>query len=134
MGELHLEGEHIERLVLQCKDRSTQEFNHPGKAIRLPVGEYRLHDVRLKGGYNYNRSRTTTYHWVTVTENKPAVFKVGTPLKQTVKIERQGPILILNYELTGTGGETYNSDRDKRPMFTVFKGDKKIGTGEFEFG
>jgi hypothetical protein len=73
---------------------------------------------------------------VTVTADKPAMFKVGAPLKQKVKIDRQGPTLVLNYELIGIGGETYNSvnNRSNRPTFTVFKGDKEVSVGEFEFG
>lgn len=135
-GELRLEGTQIELLVLQGKDGPIQRYDHPRETIRLPVGEYRLQDVRLKGGYNYSSRGTSTYNWVTVTEDKPTAFKVGAPLKQTVKIERQGPILVLNYELTGTGGETYTSasNRSKRPTFTVLKGDKEVGAGEFEFG
>lgn len=134
-GEIRLEGEHIERLILRRKDGSSQRFDYPGETIRVPVGEYRLEDVRLKSGYNFSR-RTSSYHWVTVTEEKPAALKVGAPLKQTVKIERQGPVLVLNYELTGAGGETYTSmsNRDKRPKFMVFKDDKEVGSGQFEFG
>ena len=134
-GTIRLEGEHIERLVLHRKDGPTQRFDHPGTTIRLPVGEYRLEDVRLKSGYNFRR-RTSTYHWMTVTQDKPATFKVGAPLKQTMKIERQGPVLLLNYELKGVGGETYYSvaNRGKRPIFTVLKGDKEMGSGRFEFG
>jgi hypothetical protein len=134
MGELKLEGQHVERLTLRRKDGQTEQFNEPAGTIKLAVGEYRLQDVRLKGGFTYNIHSASTYNWVTVTEGKPAILKVGAPLKQTVKIERQGPILSLDYYLTGVGGETYGSMRSKRPVFTVFKGDKEVTTGEFEFG
>ena len=133
-GELRLEGKHIERLVLRRKDGLTQRFDHPGETIRLPVGEYRLQDVRLKGGYNYSSRGTSTYNWMTVTENEAVTFQVGAPLKQTVRIERQGPILALSYELTGAGGETYAATRSKQPTFTVFKGEKEVAAGKFEFG
>jgi hypothetical protein len=63
------------------------------------------------------------------------VFKVGAPLKQTVKTQRQGRILVLNYELLGIGGEIYtDSNRNKPPTFTVYKGDKEIASDKFEFG
>jgi len=137
-GELKLEGEHIERLVLQEKNGSGQTFDHPGKTIRLPVGEYRLRDVYLKGGYNHRNHYATpdkTGHWVTVAEDKSAILKVGAPLKQTIKVERQGQILILNYELCGTGDETYTvEDRGKLPTFIVYKNDKEIASGKFEYG
>lgn len=133
-GELRLEGKHIECLVLRRKDGPTQRFDNPGETVRLPIGEYRIQDIRLKGGYNYSHIRTSTYNWVTVTKDKQAALKVGAPLKQTVKIERQGPVLVLDYELIGVGGETYAGMRNIRPMFTIFKGEKKVGGGQFEFG
>ena len=71
---------------------------------------------------------------MTVAGDEPAVFKVGAPLKQTVKIERAGPILELNYELTGVGGESYAITRGKRPRFTVFTSEKEVASGQFEFG
>jgi hypothetical protein len=134
MGELRLEGQHIERLVLCEKDGHTEQFSRPDKTIKLPVGDYRLQDVRLKDGFIYSSRGTSEYHWVTVAGDEPALFKVGGPLKQTVKIERQGPILELNYELTGVGGESYAITRGKRPQFTVFKGEKEVASGQFEFG
>lgn len=133
-GELRLEGKYIERLVLRRKDGHTEQISRPDETIRLPVGEYRLQDVRLKDGFNYSPRGTSTYDWVTVTENEPAMFKVGAPLKQTVTIERRGPLLVLNYKLTGVGGETYAGTRSKQPTFTVFKGDKEVAGGRFEFG
>jgi hypothetical protein len=132
-GELKLEGRHVERLILLRRDGHTEQFNEPDETIKIAVGEYRLQDVRLKGGFTYSSS-TSTYNWVAVTEGKPAILKVGAPLKQTVKIERQGPILSLDYNLTGVGGETYGSMHSKQPMFTVFKGEKKVAADEFEFG
>lgn len=133
-GELRLEGKHIERLVLRRKDGQTEEFDELDETIKIAVGEYRLQDVRLKGGFTYSSRSTSKYNWVTVTEDEQAILKVGAPLKQTVKIERQGPILALNYNLAGVGGEIYAVTPSKQPMFTVFKGEKKVATDEFEFG
>jgi len=133
LGELRLEGQHVERLTLRRKDDQTEQFNEPAGIIKLAIGEYRLQDVRLNGGFTYSSS-ASTYNWVAVTEGETAILKVGAPLKQTVKIERQGPILSLDYSLTGVGGETYGSTRSKQPMFTVFKGEKKVAADEFEFG
>jgi hypothetical protein len=63
------------------------------------------------------------------------MLKVGAPLKQTVRVQRQGGILVLNYELLGVGGEKYTGpDRSKPPTFTVYKGDKEIASDKFEFG
>ena len=73
--------------------------------------------------------------WVTVAKDKPAVFKVGAPLKQAIRAQRQGRVLMLNYELLGVGGEIYTCpDRSKPPTFTVYRQDKEIASGKFEFG
>lgn len=135
VGELKLEGKYIERLVLQSRDGKRERFDKPGESITLPAGEYRLLETHLKGGYICSSSRTPTGDWVTIAEDKSAVLKVGAPLKQIVKAQRRGKFLALNYELLGVGGEMYTSaNRSKPPIFTVYKGDKEIASGKFEFG
>lgn len=135
LGELKLQGKYINYLVLQRKDGHSEKFNRPTETIEMPVGEYRLQEVRLKDGYTCRLLSVSGRDWVTVAEDKPAVLKVGAPLEQTVKVKRQGRILVLDYELRGLGGEIYtSSDRSKPPAFTVYKGDKEIASGEFEFG
>jgi len=134
-GELKLQGKYIERLVLRRKDSRTERFDQPAETIKLQVGEYRLLETHLKGGYICRSSRTPTGDWVTIAEDKSAVLKVGAPIKPTVKAQRQGSVLVLNYELLGIGGEIYtDSNRNKPPTFTVYKGDKEIASDKFEFG
>ena len=134
-GELKLEGKYIERLVLRQRDGQTQRLDHPAETIKLPVGEYRLLETHLIDGYSYRSSRTPSGDWVTIAADKPAVLKLGAPLTQTVKVKRQGSVLVLNYELLGSDGEKYtSSDRSKPPTFTIYKGDKEIASGKFEFG
>ncbi len=136
LGELKLEGKYIERLVLRRKDGRTERFDRPAETIKLPAGEYRLQEARLKAGYTCRIiTRFSGSDWVRVAEDKPAVLKVGAPLEQTVKAKRKGRILVLNYELVGAGGEKYTGgDRSKPPTFTVYKGDKEIASDKFEFG
>ena len=132
LGEIKLQGKYIERLVLRRKDGHIERFDQPEETIKLPVGEYLL-EAYLKGGYScrlLSRDRR-----VTVAEDKLVVLKFGAPLKQTVKAQRRGRILVLNYELLGVGGETCtSSDRSKPPTFTVYRGDKEIASGKFVFG
>ena len=136
LGELKLQGKYIERLVLRRKDGRTERFDRLAETIKLPAGEYQLQEAHLKGGYTCRIiTRFSGSDWVRVAEDKPAVLKVGAPLEQTVKAKRQGRILVLDYELVGAGGEKYTGgDRSKPPTFTVYKGDKEIASGEFEFG
>jgi len=85
VGELKLEGKYIERLVLRWKDGRTERLDQPAETIKLQVGEYRLLETHLKGGYICRSSRTPTGDWVTIAEDKSAVLKFGAPLKPTVK-------------------------------------------------
>lgn len=135
LGELKLEGKHVERLILQRKDGHTERFDRPGEVIELPVGQYRLLESRLDGGYVCLYRAGSQNKWITIAENKPAVLKVGTPLKQTPQVKRRGKALVLDYKLIGIGGETYtNEDRNKPPSLIVYKGDEELTSGRFEYG
>ena len=134
IGQLKIEGEHIERLVLERKDGQTEKLENPGQTIKLPVGEYKLREVRLEGGYSIRNLGALSHNRIAISESEPAVLKAGGPLKQTIKIERRGSVLVLNYDLIGVGGESYAIARNRQPSFQIFKGDQKIASGQFEFG
>ena len=135
LGELKLEGEHVERLVLREKDGHTERFDKPGETIELPVGQYQLLESHLDGGYTCFQGGGPQNKWITIAENAPAVLKVGAPLKQTMEVKRQGKALALDYKLLGVGGEAYaRADRSNPPSFTVYKGDKEIASGQFAYG
>ena len=69
--------------------------------------------------------------------NRAAVIKGACPLNHTVKIQRTGGVLKLDYELVGTDGKVYElweiNDRSK-PVFSVYRGDVKVGGEKFQFG
>ena len=70
-------------------------------------------------------------------DKTPVVLNVGGPLTNSVTAGRHGPDLRLAYLLVGAGGETYQmakQDRSKPPQFAIYMGEKKIATGDFEFG
>jgi len=134
-GVLKLEGNHLDYLELRARDDHTERITRPEESVELPPGEYRLQAARLKGGYTCNNMGVSGYNWVTVAPDKPATLKVGGPLVPTVKVQREGRILRLSYELRGEGGEAYTGgDRSKPPTFAVYRGQKKIASGRFEFG
>jgi hypothetical protein len=134
-GELKLEGEHVERLVLWRMDGHTERFDRPGEVVELPVGQYQLHEAHLDGGYDCLQGGGAQNKWITIAENTPAVLKVGTPLKQILEVKRQGRTLALNYKLLGIGGEAYTrADRNNPPDFTVYKGEQEIASGQLSYG
>ena len=138
-GELKIEGKYIKQLTLEREDGNKVTFDQPGESIKIAAGKYRLQEVHLEGGYTYQEWMVPRpelkQNWIEVGEDKPAVLKAGAPLKQILKAERQGRALELDYKLLGIGGEKYvNSDSNKPPTFTVYKGGKRIASGEFEYG
>ncbi len=135
LAVLKLEGNGLDYIELFAKDGHTERITRPNQTIELPPGEYRLKQVRLKGGYTYYNRGTPGYTWTTVTADMPATMKVGAPLIPTVKVQREGRILRFSYELRGEGGETYTvGDRSKPPTFAVYKGKRQVASGQFEFG
>ena len=135
-GELKLEGKSIIRLILRREDdNEKEEFRRPEQTIKLPTGEYRVQEVHLDGGYICYASRGPKRHLISVTFDEPETLKIGAPLKQTVKVNRQGRHLVMNYELLGVGGEKYTGGNSGvPPTFTVYRGDKEIASDKFEFG
>jgi hypothetical protein len=136
LGELELEGESIVRLILRREgNNQTETFRRPEQIIKMPTGKYTVQEVHLDGGYIYYASRDPRHRRVTITSDEPATLKIGGPLKQTVKVSREGRILVMNYKLLGIGGEQYtNGSRADPPTFAVYRGDKWIASDKFEFG
>jgi hypothetical protein len=134
-GRLKIVGKSIEHLVLVDKDRKKHKFDTPPEVLSLPPGEYRPEQVRLKGGYSCNVRSRASAHNFTIDPNSTTELKMGAPLTQTITVTRKGKILQLGYGLHGIGGEEYTkADRSNPPKFAVYKGDKKVGGGKFEFG
>jgi hypothetical protein len=130
-----VEGKDVESIVLVPAQGT------PGNAVQnlsiqqgvsqfLPQGNYDLQNITLRGGYqSYNNGS------LTLTPNSPCKLAVGTPLKSSVKVERQGRILRMDYQLLDAQGRKYaSSDRSSPPRFVVYQGNRKIGSGNFEYG
>jgi len=136
-GELHIEGGGITNLTLESEQGQHPRFSAPGEILTLPAGKYRLSEVALEGGYT-----CPTYlmpkeqgQWITVAPGQPATLKVGAPLRQVVRVERRARSMILNYELHGQAGERYvPATRSGPPTFVVYKGEREVASGDFEYG
>jgi hypothetical protein len=136
-GDLKIEGQHISRILLDGGegDSHIEELTDPCGTVKVPVGTYRVQRVELQGGYMSLSGGTGELTKIAVTEDIPEVLKLGSPLRQEVQVTRQGRLLILNYKLLGIGGEAYRSTSTvKPPRFTVYRGDKAIASGQFEYG
>jgi hypothetical protein len=140
LGELLIEGQWLNELVLKQDDMYVLP-PLTEQAVTVPAGDYHCEAVRIAYADQRRaspmRPRDIT---VTVPKNDQGLLKVGGPLQNAVRVERVGKTLKFHYELKGIGGEVYNAqeitgyDNDKKPAVAIFKGDMKLGGGQFEYG
>lgn len=135
LGQLELAGLYVHRLVLENAPHRAAFFHVPARIIRLPVGTYTDVGVFLKNG---NSEATAAFdEKVVVTAGATNVLAVGGPLTNSAKVTQAGRVLRMDYKIVGCGGKPYelvHSGRLKEPEFTIFKGDKRIASGKFQFG
>ena len=135
-GELKIEGTHISRLILERQDKHREEWSNLSGSISVPVGTYRVQQIELQGGYSYASAGEADLSRITISPDQPAVLKAGGPLRPAVRTERRGRVLVLNYELVGIGSEKYRPVPTPQgpPSFTIYKGDRAIASGQFQYG
>jgi hypothetical protein len=140
LGELKITGKFIQRLVLPGGSYLVV-LDQPSGVVKIPTGSYAgqpgVH-LEENGIQAFNKSS----QWsagvpISVNDQKIAILNAGGPLTNSVRASRHGQDLRLDYQLVGVGGETYqvaNQDRAHAPEFAIFKDNKKIASGKFEFG
>jgi hypothetical protein len=139
LGELNITGQFIGRLVLKGGPCPVV-LDEPAGVVKVPTGSYNQVDVRLEknGALAYpDSSRAQSGRQISVGDKTPAVLNVGGPLTNSITANRHGQDLVMSYQLVGAGGEIYQMptpDRSKPPRFAVYSGEKKIASGEFEYG
>jgi len=134
MGQLKIVGEHVETIVLVDGKGRKLPFSGAdmGNPLELAIGSYKVQEIRLEGGYQC--MIWSDFGQVYVRRPGETVeLKVGAPLTQSITVAREGKMFRLRYELKGVGGEAYTMT-DHPPGFAVYKGDRKVGGGTFEFG
>ncbi len=137
LGELALDAQSVRRLVLEGKALAI--VDSPGPQVFLPVDNYRVRAVYLQAapGQPDLTCNISKLPGVAIASGTRYHLKLGGPLQSAVTVTARGRMLLLNYQLTGAGGESYtvnNPDRGKPPRFAIHKGDRQIATGNFEFG
>jgi hypothetical protein len=133
VSTLHLAGQGIGRLILRDSMGQRKIFSRPEPNLVLPEGDYCLDQVELQGGPSCVPAEQRVLR---LRAGVPATLKVGAPLWQGVQIERRGAALVLNYQLVGQGGESYVNRYPNAapPTFTAYQGQRKITSGQFEYG
>ena len=134
LGELRLEGQFIERLVLN--GQYTVVLDRPGPVVAVPAGSYSLSKVYLAGDKT-NAVFSADLEAIEVHENGTVDLKVGGPLQGSIAVARAGGSLRLDYKLVGVGGREFSrtdGHRGQKPGFLVSQGGEKITSGSFEYG
>jgi len=138
LGELKITGDYVHRVTMQGQPYRVV-IDQPAGLVKVPTGSYSSVKVWLKKGEVEasldERARSSAAR-ITIDEKKPAVLTAGGPVTNSVSVSRHGKYLSLNYQLVGAGGayQLANQDRSHPPEFTVYQGDKKVGSGKFEYG
>lgn len=139
LGALEITGKYIQRLVLSGRPYLVV-LDQPAGTVNVPVGDYDQADVRLEHGgteaFSEARHRPTN-QGISVDPKTPAILAVGGPLTNSVLISRHGQELRMDYRLVGASGMFYqmaDQNRSHPPEFAIYKGDKRIASGKFEFG
>ena len=139
LGDLKITGRFIRRIMLPG-DTYLVICDQPGPMVKIPVGNYSPPSLLLEqsGVRAYCRpSPWQSASKFAVTDKMPAILTAGGPLTNSVSATRHGQNLSLDYQLLGTGGQTYqlaSVDRSHPPQFAIYKGPRQIASGTFEFG
>jgi len=138
LGELKITGEFVRRVTLEGGPYLVV-LDQPGAVVQVPTGRYGPARVALrKGGAEAgldSRAPAATGR-IAISAKTPAVLTVGGPLTNSMSVRRAGRKLALSYELLGAGGAYELATRDAMnpPEFTVYQGEKKVGSGKFQYG
>jgi hypothetical protein len=138
LGNVQITGKYIQRLILPGGTYLVV-LDHPAGLVAAPVGSYRQPNVSLEqnGAKAVCHTPWASGKTVLVASNTTFVLTAGGPLTNSVVATRNGPDLVMNYKLIGVGGLVYQlagQDRTHPPEYAVYKDDKKITSGTFEFG
>jgi len=138
-GDLKITGQYIGRLVLMGGPYLVV-LDEPAGTVKVPTGSYIQVEVRLEKGGTLayrNAGAGQIGRQISVDDKTPAVLNVGGPLTNFIMAHRHGQELAMSYQVVGAGGEVYQmpgQDRSKPPKFAVYSGEKKLASGEFEYG
>lgn len=140
LGDLIISGKHIRRLVLNGGP-SLVILDQPTERVKVPIGNYSsqprvlLEQDGKKASIDVNVAPSGKR--LSVESAAPATLTAGGPLTNSISVSRHGQVLRMDYRLIGAGGAAYqlaSQDRSKPPKYAVYKGDRAINTGAFEFG
>lgn len=129
--EIAFEGQFVSRAMLMDEGQEFVLLDWPQAAMRIPAGSYLLQRIDLLDSYSGYPRRI---NYITAQNN---VLKTGGPVKQMVTASREGVCLNLSYALQGADQTNYSPDiitRNAHARFEIYQGERRVRTGQFEYG
>jgi hypothetical protein len=136
LGTVQIESQDVESLSLR-NEQCLVLLNPSDANAVIPEGDYHIDSCLLKYDPNLNGNPQfkADDRIITVRSGHTTSLVVGTPLTNTITVNRHKNKLQLIYGLQGLGGEQYQFyNRKSRPSFGVYKGPIKIMSGLFGLG
>jgi hypothetical protein len=135
LGQLQVSGSLLNRITLEDAHGYTVFLDAFERPLRVPAGQYKVSEVWVKA--DGGEAVQDIGRPLTVSTNALAVLRAGGPLTNSVAVDRGGKYLRLSYRLVGADGGEYrlvNSDQRTPPQFAIYRGDKTVASGQFQFG
>lgn len=127
---ISFEGQHVSRLVLNNLAEEYGLLEWPVPEMQIPKGRYTLYQVDLLDSYTGHPRGTNRLE-----PGGNTLLKTGGPVKQEVSVSRSGAYLSMDYALRGVDNTRYSANREPEPPgFAVYSGERKVGSGQFEYG
>jgi hypothetical protein len=138
LGKVKIEGKFVKCLVVH-NDTTLVVLDSPVGESAVPLGKFNYEHLVIEGD-NSEKFKVTNFqgnNGFSVNSDEPTMLKAGGSLINSVSVQRNGSVLTLGYKLVDASGNEYGAldgRRDNPPTFVVYKGDKQVGSGTFEYG
>ena len=135
-GTLRIDGKGVQRLQLIDGRGKRLSFEVVDGIVTLAPSKYTVTRIYLTNGLYSGSGGPARHLTVEVTADAEATLRVGGPLKQKIEARRQGCMLVMSCFAEGIEGIHYagRPPGADSPGFEVYKGNRKIDDGEFEYG
>ncbi len=135
-GTLRLAGGHLRRLVLH-HNHQVAILSDPPVELTLPAGHWQVADVQAGPGGKGSLYVPEQMHEfkTNIPVGGVGELNLGGKLTNSVTVERRGTDLSINYQLVDSDDHAWRPiRREGTPQAEIWKGEKLLAQGNFEYG
>jgi hypothetical protein len=150
-GRLNVDGDAVQQVFLGKMEagdtvdvKKAIALRAPNWHVAIPIGQYAVVRIDLKGGYVHIAPLRVVDGKVhvpreaerlTIRPDKPCALKIGAPLKPALLVGRRGRVIQMLYGLHDAQLRYYAEKiQDKPPQFTVSCDGREIASGALQYG